>query len=245
MLRSVVLTAEFYDRLNARGIEVSRRLGPVQIHAETTMEAPCICHAQFHGGLPFRLGAFSGLVGGTAHASIGRYCSIAPAVVIAPGDHPLDRLTTSWVGYVPEYRGWRKRIHGDSVPPVLPVPHQGHVPASIGNDVWIGQQAFIRGGISIGDGAVVAAGSVVVKDVPAYAIVGGNPARLIRHRFDENTVARLLQLRWWQYSYFELAPLHRADIRDTIGHIEDACAAGLLQPYCGERVNLLAMAESL
>src|ERR1035438_8143346 len=69
----------------------------------------------------------------------------------------------------------------------------------VGNDVWIGYGATIMPGIHIGDGAIIATASVVTKDVPPYAIVGGNPASTIRHRFDETTIARLLALRWWDW----------------------------------------------
>jgi virginiamycin A acetyltransferase len=69
----------------------------------------------------------------------------------------------------------------------------------VGNDVWIGQEATIMPGVRIGDGAIVAAKSVVVTDVPPYAIVGGNPARVIRLRFTDDVVADLLAIRWWDW----------------------------------------------
>ena len=69
---------------------------------------------------------------------------------------------------------------------------------TIGNDVWIGSGAMILSGVTIGDGAVVAARAVVTKDVPPYAIVAGNPARLVRYRFDEATIAALLEAAWWE-----------------------------------------------
>ena len=69
----------------------------------------------------------------------------------------------------------------------------------VGNDVWIGYEAVILAGVTIGDGAVVAARSVVTRDVPPYTIVGGVPAKPIRKRFDEETVHRLLELRWWDW----------------------------------------------
>ncbi|PIP53334.1 hypothetical protein COX08_01545 [Candidatus Beckwithbacteria bacterium CG23_combo_of_CG06-09_8_20_14_all_34_8] len=69
----------------------------------------------------------------------------------------------------------------------------------IGNDVWIGYDALFMPGVKVGDGAIIAAKSVVTKDVPAYAIVGGNPAKIIRMRFDERIVALLLQLKWWDW----------------------------------------------
>ena len=69
----------------------------------------------------------------------------------------------------------------------------------IGNDVWIGYRAIILSGVTIGDGAVIAAGAVVTKDVPAYGIVGGNPAKLIKKRFDDETIPRLLKIAWWNW----------------------------------------------
>jgi len=69
----------------------------------------------------------------------------------------------------------------------------------IGNDVWIGTEAFILSGVKIGDGAVIAARTVVTKDVPPYAIVAGNPARIVKMRFDDETVARLLAIQWWTW----------------------------------------------
>ncbi|RUX91838.1 CatB-related O-acetyltransferase [Mesorhizobium sp. M7D.F.Ca.US.004.03.1.1] len=73
-------------------------------------------------------------------------------------------------------------------------------PTEIGNDVWIGRRAIIMPGITIGDGAVVGAGSIVTKDVAPYAIVAGNPAKLIRNRFTDDQIARLLAIRWWEWS---------------------------------------------
>lgn len=69
----------------------------------------------------------------------------------------------------------------------------------IGNDVWIGHEALIMPAVSIGDGAIIASRSVVTKDVPPYAIVAGNPAKIIRHRFDEATIAKLLEIKWWDW----------------------------------------------
>lgn len=78
-------------------------------------------------------------------------------------------------------------------------------PITIGNDVWIGQNVTLAQGITIGDGAVVAANALVVKDVAPYAIVGGNPAKVIRMRFSEAIIEQLLALRWWRFSAQDIA----------------------------------------
>lgn len=117
---------------------------------------------------------------------VGSFCSIAGDVaILLGGEHRLDWVTTYPFNTVcPEAQ-----------------PFQGHPrskgPVVIGNDVWIGHAATILSGVTIGDGAVVAARSVVVKSVPPYGIVGGNPARLLRYRFSEDQIAALLEIRWW------------------------------------------------
>ena len=121
---------------------------------------------------------------------IGKYCSIAAEVrfIMNGGNHPTTWLTTypfpifggGWERAMPA--SWPLR--GDTV---------------VGNDVWIGYGAVVMPGVRIGDGAIVAAMSVVTKDVPAYAIVGGNPATVLRPRFDKSTVERLLAIRWWDW----------------------------------------------
>jgi acetyltransferase-like isoleucine patch superfamily enzyme len=123
---------------------------------------------------------------------IGKFCSIAGGVVIfLGGNHRTDWVTTypfaEFLGQWPESRGI-----------------EGH-PASkgdvvIGNDVWIGSGATIMSGVKIADGAVIAARAVVTKDVEPYAIVAGNPARLIRKRFDDQTIRMLLEIKWWEWS---------------------------------------------
>lgn len=123
-------------------------------------------------------------------AIIGRYCSIGDRVTISPSQHPVTWLSTSPFPY--------KDIFDTSRP--QHAQFAGEVVSStVGNDVWIGANSAIMGGVSIGDGAIIAYGSVVTKDVPAYAIVGGAPARIIRMRFPSNVIASLQDLSWWNY----------------------------------------------
>jgi virginiamycin A acetyltransferase len=83
------------------------------------------------------------------------------------------------------------------------MPKEGELPYKgdtiIGNDVWIGYKALIMAGVKVGDGAIIAAKSVVTKKVPPYTIVGGNPSKIIRKRFDDSVIEKLLQIKWWNW----------------------------------------------
>jgi len=129
------------------------------------------------------------------YTTIGKFCSIAAMTRINPGNHPMHRATQAHFTYRAsayfrdeaddvEFFDWRKS-------------HRVH----IGHDVWIGHGAIVLPGRSIGTGAVVAAGAIVTKDVPAYTIVAGNPARLIRRRFSDEIADRLGRLQWWNWDH--------------------------------------------
>lgn len=120
---------------------------------------------------------------------IGSFCSIAQNVTIfAGGEHNLNWVTT----YPLRIAFGNQLAEKDGHPRT-----KGNT--SIGNDVWIGYGATILSGVAVGDGAVIGAGAVVVKDVPPYAVVAGNSARLIRYRFDALTIKRLLEISWWNW----------------------------------------------
>lgn len=124
---------------------------------------------------------------------IGKFCAIAKDVkfIMNGANHKISGLSTypfSLFG-----NGWEKVM-----PKPGELPYKGDT--TVGNDVWIGYDATIMPGIKIGDGAIVASKSVVVKDVPAYAVVGGNPATLIKMRFEESIVDKLLHIKWWDWT---------------------------------------------
>ncbi len=122
---------------------------------------------------------------------IGAFCSIAAGCSIGGGSHPTDWVSTSPVFY--KGRNVLKTNFSQNEYPEFKK-------TVIGNDVWIGAKCMIKGGVTIGDGAVIGMGSVVTHDVPPYEIWAGNPARLIRKRFDDKTIQRMLELKWWELS---------------------------------------------
>lgn len=151
------------------------------------------------------LSAFSYIVSGyLCGVEIGRYCSFGENVQIGRQNHPMHWLSTSPFLYLNN----KDILDVDTVfdnsiltaTPIYPEPATQLKKTIIKNDVWIGHGAIINAGITIENGAVIAAGAVVTKDIPAYAIVGGNPAKLLRYRFPPNTIIQLKNSQWWQYA---------------------------------------------
>jgi acetyltransferase-like isoleucine patch superfamily enzyme len=126
------------------------------------------------------------------NVNIGSFCSIANDVYIGLGAHPINHFSSSPLFYRVNNTFRKKLIDKD-------VAFLEYMKIEIGNDVWIGSRAIVLDGVSIGDGAIIAAGAVVTKDVPPYAIVGGVPAKFIRYRFEQEKIEKLLKLQWWTW----------------------------------------------
>jgi hypothetical protein len=200
---------------------------------------------QFRGGWidVGYIGAFSYM--GAGHslinhvAQIGRFCAIGPDVVMGHIEHEILSLTPhpmfswefdkNWNIAEPLYENKEfilelRKKRGDLIS------RNSYI--EIGNDVWIGYGAYISRGVKIGDGAVVAARAVVVKDVPPYTVVGGVPAKPIKQRFNDKIVEKLLKLRWWDYGPLILKDVDITDIKKTIYMIEERIARGFPKYVC-------------
>ena len=121
---------------------------------------------------------------------IGRYCCLGERIdFVINREHHFNHITSQFLkrDYLSIPTGMRNK--GDIV---------------VGNDVWIGMDVHIMAGVKIGDGAVIAAGAVVTKDVPPYAIVGGNPARVLKYRFSQDIIDKLLKIKWWDWPVYKV-----------------------------------------
>ena len=188
----------------------------------------------------FSIGSFSYSHSGLPESvRVGRYCSISSDISIIDSAHPINRLTSSPVSWSTEALFMRsaQADRGVPAPAVKPFDIAPKPYPVIGHDVWIGAKATLALGITIGTGAVVATQSVVTRDVPPYAIVAGNPARIRGYRFDRDTIAALLDSEWWQYHYLDFADAPKDDPLRFLDDLRKLKENGL-QKYRPETIKL-------
>jgi acetyltransferase-like isoleucine patch superfamily enzyme len=235
-LKMLDITIESSDPKSCRLLFPAGRRTPLQIE-------PCV---QFREGI-FDIETIGGYtyMGGRdtfmRHIrSIGRFCSIAADINAGQVEHPTDFLSTAsllygdWTAQWPSLKSFYSR-NGDNVATAIAKCRAQMAKSAgkivIGNDVWIGYGAYLSRGITIGDGAIVAAHAVVTRDVAPYAIVGGVPAKIIRYRFDAPTIEALSDLRWWNYGLNALEGVQFDDIERAVKqirrNIEQGAAAWL------------------
>jgi len=166
------------------------------------------------------------------YATIGKFSSIGPLVGLNPGNHPMTRASQSHF----TYRSWQ--YFDDAMDETSLIDWRRAARVTIGHDAWVGRAAIVLPGRTIGTGAVVGAGAVVTKDVAPYTIVAGNPARVIRPRFEAEIAARLLALAWWEWPHRQLRraldDFRSLDVEDFLDRYEaEAEAARIVDPLGG------------
>ena len=228
--------------LKSAGIEVLNRGGPtINLPSHTVLETPgSLKWTQYEHSL--ELGAFSYQVSGYCFAArIGRYCSFGEATQIGRQNHPTEWASTSPAFYLGDrlfdlgdgfdaaehYHNYRFTFDGP--------PTRVRI-TTIGNDVWIGHGAYIAAGVTIGDGAIVAAHAVVTRDVPAYAVVAGNPAVIKKLRLPPALISPMLRSQWWQFAPWQMDHLDPSDPAGFCKGIHKMIAE--VKPYTPTKLDL-------
>ena len=165
------------------------------------------------------VGKYSGMNadGFIARGEMGAFCSIGARTAINPFNHPTDWLSIHEFQYHPNSYDWVDEYK--SMERLTRTPDM-FKKVIIGNDVWMGHNVNVMGGVTVGDGAVIAAGAVVTKDVPPYAIVAGVPATIKHYRYNETIISRLLCAKWWELDLSDLSGLPFRDVQKCLDSIE-------------------------
>lgn len=213
------------DQLQDRGVEVLPRAGQqVNLPKSTWIEAPAsLKWTDYQHSL--ELGAFSYQVSGHCFAArIGRYCSMGENVQIGRQDHPMTWASTSPAFYLNDglfslTGGFNGADEYHSYSFEASAPATEVQVTTIGNDVWIGHGAMIKAGVTIGDGAVIAANAVVVRDVPPYMVVAGNPATIKKSRIPPMLLTPMLRSQWWRFAPWQLQHLDPSRPQDFVAGV--------------------------
>ena len=174
--------------------------------------------------------------------SIGRFCMIAHSVHVGFPSHPAGFISANLLFRYDNRSGFMHdfaTLDGGAEEEAMRNVYKENIRkplAVIGNDVWIGYGVTVMNGVNIGDGAVIAAGSVVTKDVEPYSIVGGNPAKLIRPRFDDKVVEKLIKLRWWDYGPDIMHGIDLSDVEKGVDELSERVYSGNYEAFVSPKV---------
>jgi acetyltransferase-like isoleucine patch superfamily enzyme len=215
----------FIERYENTGIEPAIlhgiiKLNPAARIIRSTINGPLYLNKNTQLGPDVTTGKYFGMNESCfiARAEVGAYGAIGARTSINPFNHPTDWLSINEFQYHPNSFDWVEEYRDlerlERTPDMFEF-------VRIGNDVWMGHNVNVMAGVSVGDGAVVAAGSVVTKDVPPYAIVAGCPAVIRRYRFPERIIERLLAVRWWDFELKSLSGLNFREIDDCLPRLEE------------------------
>ncbi len=202
------------------------RLNPGARIIKSTIRGPLFLNRNSQVGPDVVAGKYVGMNENCfiARGTIGAFCAIGARTAINPFNHPSDWLSSHEFQYHPKSFDWVDEYNDfarlERTPDMFPR-------VTVGNDVWTGHNVNVMAGVNVGDGAIIAAGSVVTKDVPPYAIVAGVPAVAKRFRFPEKTIARLLRLKWWDLELSQLSGLPFRDVDRCLDLIEAIRASAL------------------
>jgi acetyltransferase-like isoleucine patch superfamily enzyme len=186
---------------------------------KTTFGGPCFIDRNCKIGPNVTIGRYTGFHDGTyaSRCTIGAFCSFGSRNSINPFNHPTSWLSTHEFQYPNLSFFWDEDFQKLSR-----IPRDDFMvrPANIGNDVWTGDGVSILNGVSVGDGAVIGTGAIVTKNVEPYAIVAGNPAKLIRYRFTPDIIERLLKVKWWNMELRQLSGLPFNNVEACLNELE-------------------------
>jgi acetyltransferase-like isoleucine patch superfamily enzyme len=200
------------------------RLLPGAKIIRATVEGPLYLSRYAQLGPDVTVGKYSGMNEHTflARATMGAFCAIGARTAINPFNHPTHWLSVHEFQYHPTSYDWVDEYK--SMERLSRTPDM-FKRVTIGNDVWMGHNVNVMSGVSVGDGAIIAAGAVVTKDVPPYAVVAGVPAAVKRYRFSEKIIERLLRSKWWELELSQLSGLPFNDIERCVDALDKIRAA--------------------